>query len=293
MNNLICIVLLPFLSTSLVMAQQKIDVQGHRGSRGLMPENTIPAMTKALDLGVTTLEMDAVITSDKKVILSHEPFFSHQISTHPNGKPVTEKEEKKLNIYKMTFVETQRYDVGKKVHPSFPKQQKLSATKPLLSAAIDSAEAYAKENNRPLPFYNIETKSSVKGDGIYHPAPEEFVKLVMDVIKEKNIDERIIIQSFDVRTLQALNRNHPEIKTALLIGTAGEAEKHIKNLGFKPSIYSPEQTLVTPELIAYCHANDMKIIPWTVNSRQGIDKLIALGVDGIITDYPDLFEKSE
>lgn len=291
MNNMICIVLLPFLWTLPVMAQQKIDVQGHRGSRGLMPENTIPAMTKALGLGVTTLEMDAVITSDKQVILSHEPFFSHQISTHPNGKPVTEEEEKQLNIFKMTFAETQRYDVGKKIHPVFPKQQKLSAKKPLLSAVIDSAEAYAKKNNLPLPYYNIETKSSAKGDGMYHPAPEEFVKLVMDVIKEKDIDERIIIQSFDVRTLQALNRSYPEIKTALLIGTAGEAENHLKNLGFKPSIYSPEQTLVTPELIAYCHTNGMKIIPWTVNSRQGIDKLIALGVDGIITDYPDLFAK--
>src|SRR5688572_8669254 len=100
------------------------DTEGHRGCRGLMPENSIPAMMKALEIGVSTLEMDAVITKDNQVILSHEPFFNHEITTKPNGEAVTEAEEKSLNIYRMTYSETQQYDVGLKPHPRFPNQQK-------------------------------------------------------------------------------------------------------------------------------------------------------------------------
>jgi glycerophosphoryl diester phosphodiesterase len=131
------------------------DKEGHRGCRGLMPENTIPAMLKALDIGVTTLEMDASITKDGKVILSHEPFFNHEITTKPGGAAVTLAEEKELNIYKMEYSETQRYDVGLRPHPRFPHQQKIAATKPLLESVIDSADAHAMATHRPLPFYNI------------------------------------------------------------------------------------------------------------------------------------------
>ena len=154
------IVLLLFTSCSPKMNSitKPFDLQGHRGSRGLMPENTIPAMLKAVDLGVTTLEMDAVITKDKQVILSHEPFFNHEITTKPIGSFVTEAEEKSLNIYGMTYAETQTFDVGLKAHPKFSRQQKMRATKPLLSAVIDNVEAYCKSKNLRLPFYNIETK---------------------------------------------------------------------------------------------------------------------------------------
>lgn len=278
-------------ATSFAAAQPEIDVQGHRGARGLMPENTIAGMYKALDLGVTTLELDVVITKDKQVLLSHEPFFAHQISTHPNGKPVTLAGEKQLNIYQMTFAETQQFDVGKKVHPGFPKQQKISAAKPLLSAMIDSVEAYARKTGRPLPAYNIEIKSSPKGDGVYHPAPPEFTTLVMDVIRAKNLNGRFNIQSFDMRPLQEIHKTHPEVKLALLIGSAGSVAAHLKTLGFKPATYSPEYKLVDAASVKYCHDNGIKIIPWTVNTRPEIDKLLALGVDGIITDYPDLFVK--
>src|SRR6188474_1794194 len=118
------------------------DVEGHRGCRGLMPENTIPAMLKAIDLGVTALEMDAVITKDKRVILSHEPFFNHEITTRRYGQLVTEQEERSFNIFKMTYAETQRFDVGLKPHPRFPQQTRVAATKPLLENVIDSAEHY-------------------------------------------------------------------------------------------------------------------------------------------------------
>src|SRR5688572_22072486 len=114
------------------------DAQGHRGCRGLMPENTFQAMKEALDLGVTTLEMDIVFTKNMQPVLSHEPFFNHEITTKPDGTYVTEAEERSLNIYKMSYEEVKTYDVGLKPHPRYPHQKKLAACKPLLSDLLDS-----------------------------------------------------------------------------------------------------------------------------------------------------------
>lgn len=269
------------------------DKQGHRGCRGLMPENTIPAMIKAIELGVTTLEMDVVITKDKQVILSHEPFFSHEISTHPNGKPVERTEERKFNIYQLTYNETQQFDVGMKPNPRFLQQQKMEVRKPLLADVIDSVENYCRKHKLTVPFYNIETKSQPLTDHLFHPAPEEFVNLVMNVINQKGISERVIIQSFDFRTLQVIKAKYPGIKTAALIEDFDkkELEVHLKELGFIPTIYSPHYSLVTSELLQKCHAQKMRVIPWTVNEKLKIEELRKMGVDGIITDYPNLFLK--
>lgn len=265
------------------------DKEAHRGGRGLMPENTIPAMLHAIDLGVTTLEMDAVITKDGRVILSHEPFFSAAIATKPDGVRVTTQEERSLNIYQMTYAETQRYDVGLAINPGFKDQQKLPATKPLLSQVIDSAEAYTKKKNLTPVFYNIETKSNPRTDNQYHPAPDEFVDKLMAVILQKKIEDRVIIQSFDFRTLQVLHTKYPRIKTAALVADNKTLEEHLKLLGFNPTIYSPLYTLVKPELVQQCHQLKINILPWTVNDKPTIEKLKAMGVDGIISDYPNLF----
>jgi glycerophosphoryl diester phosphodiesterase len=268
-----------------------IDKQGHRGCRGLMPENTIPAFIKAIDLGMNTLEMDLVITSDNKVLVSHEPFFNHEITTLPNGELVLESNEKELNIYKMTYSEVIKYDVGSKVHPRFPQQLKMKVHKPLLSEVIDSVETYIKENQKPAIYYNIETKTNSQTDGIYHPEPKEFVDLMMDVIFEKRIENRVIIQSFDIRTLHYLHQKYPKIKTALLVEDFDKKEflKQIEDLGFVPTIYSPAQNLVTPKLVKECKSKKVKLIPWTVNNISSINKLTKMGVDGIISDYPNLF----
>ena len=267
------------------------DKEGHRGARGLMPENTIPAMMKGLDLGVTTLEMDAVITKDKQVILSHEPFFNHEITTKPGGGFIDEKDEKSFNIFTMTFAETQQYDVGIKPHPRFPQQGKIKASKPLLSAVIDNAEAYVLLKHLPKPFYNIETKSQPVTDNIYHPAPQEFVSLLMNVILEKKVEDRVIIQSFDPRTLQIIHQKYPFMKTALLIEDFDKrgVEVQLAQLGFIPAIYSPAYSLVNESLLQTCHQKKMKVIPWTVDDKKEIERLKLLGVDGIITDYPNLF----
>ena len=144
---------------------------------------------------------------------------------------------------------------------------------------------------RPFPLFNIETKCLPAGDDIYHPKPEVFVELLMTVIKEKGVEDRVIIQSFDFRTLQYLNKKYPHIKTAALIEATDKRniETLIKDLGFTPSVYSPAYQLVNSSVIAACHAKNIKVIPWTVNEKAKIEELKGIGVDGIITDYPDLF----
>ena len=268
-----------------------IDKQGHRGCRGLMPENTIPAFLKAVDLGVNTLEMDLVITKDNQVLVSHDPFFNHEITTLPNGKFLSESNEKESNIYKMPYSEILKYDVGLKDHPRFPQQYKMKVHKPLLSDVIDSVEEYTKANHKPPLYYNIETKTLPETDGIFHPEPKEFVDLMMHVILEKKIKNRVIIQSFDPRTLQYLHQKYPTMKTALLVEDFDKKDffKQIEDLGFVPTIYSPAQELVTSTLVKECHSKKVKLIPWTVNDLETIQKFVKMGVDGIISDYPNLF----
>ena len=263
------------------------DWQGHRGCRGLMPENTTPAMLYAVDLGVTTLEMDAVITSERQVILSHEPFFNHEITTKPDGSFVKESEEKNFRIFAMTYQEVSQFDVGMKPNPRFPQQKKIKVVKPRLSDVIDSVEAYTAAKKLPAKFYNIETKSQAATDNVFHPEPVEFVELIMHVIKEKEIEARTIIQSFDIRTLQYLHKKYPRIKTSLLVGDNGNLQQQIAKLGFTPTIYSPESTLVNPALIKQCKEMHMQVIPWTVNDVAKMKELKEMGVNGIITDYPD------
>ncbi len=296
MRIVIVVCLLVIVSCSNKMASYKsytakqFDYQAHRGGRGLMPENTIPAMLDAVKRGVTTLEMDAVITKDKQVVLSHEPFFNHEITTRPDGTLVTEEEEKTLNIFEMPYSQVATYDVGLKPHPRFKRQQKMKVAKPRLVDVVDKVEAYVTANNLPKPYYNIETKSNPATDDLYHPEPAEFVDLLMKVISIKLIDKRVIIQSFDQRTLQYLHKNYPHIKTALLIEEYDKRPLAVQlaDLGFSPTIYSPAFELVTEDLIRKCHDLGILIIPWTVNEKDKMKQLKKMGVDGLITDYPDI-----
>jgi len=283
------LLLVSLLSISLsVLAQQKFDVQGHRGARGIMPENTIPAMIKGLQLGATTLEMDIVISKDRQAVVSQEPYFNHEYSLTPDGKSISLKDEKKYNIFKMDYEEVKKFDVGSKIHPRFPGQQKIKAYKPLLGELIDSVETYVKLNKLAKPDYNIETKLIRKGDVEFQPSPEEFVDIIMEIVKKKKLEKRVIIQSFDMRTLQYLHKKYPKMRTSLGIDEKEDFENNIKDLGFNPTIYSPYSVLVGKNLVDKCHAAGVKIIPWTVNSIKDIEYMMNLGVDGIITDYPNL-----
>jgi glycerophosphoryl diester phosphodiesterase len=285
------LVLLCALVGSVTASAQKFDLQGNRGARGIMPENTVTGMLRAVELGVTTLTMNAVISKDKMVVLSQEPYFNQEFSTQPNGKPITLKNQKTFNIYKMDYEEVKKFDVGQKVHNRFPYQQKYPAYKPLLEETILAVEDYVKTNKVPKPEYSIETKTIPNGDNEFHPEPAEFVELIMSVVNKYKLAKRVTIQSIDRRTLQYLHEHYPKIKTSLMVDEKVDFDKNIEDLGFKPTVYSPTSALVGKGLVDRCHEARVKIIPWTVNTVKDMKALIALGVDGVVTDYPNIYQQ--
>jgi glycerophosphoryl diester phosphodiesterase len=288
---LLCLSSLAFFHQSVSAQNKKIDLQGHRGCRGLLPENTIAAILHSIDLGVTTLEMDVVITKDNKVILSHEPFMNPEIATPPTGQQFSSPKDKSFNVYAMTYEEVTKWDVGMKFYPNFPLQKKMPAIKPLLSDVIAAVEEYTKAKKLKPLNYNIETKCAPSTDGISHPNPEAFVSLLMDVVTKEKISKRTIIQSFDKRTLQVLHQSFPSMKTSYLFGGSNKKtpEQLVDDLGFRPDMFSPVYTLIDKGFIEACRKLNIKVIAWTVNEEKDIEKMAALGVDGIISDYPDRF----
>ena len=285
------ILLITLLALAFQAQAQKFMLIGHQGARGIMPENTIPGMIKALDLDVNVLNMGVVISKDGEVVLSHEPYFNNEISTRPDGKAITFKDEKKYNMFEMDYEEIRKFDVGMKLHNRFPGQMKMKVYKPLLAETIDSVESYVKQNKLEKPIYNIETSLIRKGDGVFQPDASVFIEKIMEIIKERKLTRRVIIQSLDMRTLQYLHEYFPSIKTSLMIDEKQDFEESIQALGFTPTYYSPYYVLVGKGLVDRCHAAGVKIIPWTVNTAKDMKYLINLGVDGLITDYPNQYTR--
>ena len=269
------------------MRETAFDLQGHRGARGLVPENTIPAFLKALDLGVTTLEMDAVISADSQVVLSHEPWMSSAICSHPDGTPVTKEEEASLLLFKMTAKEIASYDCGKRGHALFPEQTPQPAYKPLLKDVIKVVNQHVKDNGYPAPRYNIEIKSSPEGDSLLHPQVWEFAQLLYDVIAFNGLVGVADVQSFDPRALEAMHIINPHVGLVWLVSNQEGFEANMAKLTFTPNVYSPNHNLVDSTLVEHVRNANMKLIPWTVNEVERIQEIIDLGVDGLITDYPD------
>lgn len=267
------------LDSCQTMKDFHLDVQGHRGCRGLMPENTLEAFVLACALGVSTLELDVVVSKDKQVVVSHESFFNAVFTTCPAG--IDQSDFEKMNIYQMDYADIKAIDVGLKQNPRFPEQKSISAYKPTLADVLITCKSY------PVKF-NIEIKRTPEGDGMNHPEPHEFVSLVLDVINKIGVVDRVNLQSFDIETLQIIRNQNPTIKLALLCEDHWlTLDDKIKLLGFLPDIYSPQYKKVSVPLVSYCHKLGIKIIPWTVNQIPVMRKLIRWGVDGIITDYPD------
>lgn len=286
-------VLPTFLIAQPKVYTPKFDVQGHRGCRGLRPENSIPAMLLALDSGVTTLEMDVVVTLDKQLVLSHEPWMSASICLDAEGKELNPKDSLKHNIYKLTYEQVRQYDCGSKGNERFPEQLKMASYKPLLKDVIVAVENHIKNHTKYEVDYNIEIKSDPKGDNKFHPKPEEFSKLVHDLLDEYIPMSRVVIQSFDFRVLKVWHEQYPEIRLAALVENKKSISSNLKDLGFNPTIYSPYYKFVTPELVKSCHDRKMRLIPWTVNDEREMLSLKGMGVNGFITDYPDRAAKYE
>lgn len=279
-----------YQSNNMQVSFPTFSAEAHRGGRGLMPENTIVAMLNALKMEkVTTLEMDTHISKDQQVVVTHDDYLSPGFMLTPDGKEIPKSDDKKYAIFQMDYALIKTFDIGTKVNTGFKQQQKIKTYLPLLSDLIDAVQKEIKLTNRKQVFYNIETKCDAKCDGVVNPEPEVFVKLLMDVIEQKKITPFVVIQSFDKRTIQIINKKYPSVKTSFLVANTKSYEENIADLGFKPFILSPEWKTVNAIMVQKAHADGVKVIPWTANTIEDIEHLKSLKVDGVITDYPNLF----
>jgi glycerophosphoryl diester phosphodiesterase len=265
----------------------RIPVFGHRGCRGYFPENTVTSFIEAVKSGVQGIEMDVVISKDGQVVVSHEPWMNEIFCTRPDGIPVDPGSEKKYNLHKMDYAEIVKFDCGVRTNPDFPLQRSVPEHKPLLSEVIEEVESYCSKNNLAPVIYMIEIKSEPGGDGIFQPAPGEFVELVYAVVKKYDLTGRSILQSFDVRILREIKKKDGSVTVSFLVESDETLEENLQRLGFTPEIYGPEFVLVSEELLAKLKSKNIKLIPWTLNNESDIIKMIRHGVNGIITDYPD------
>lgn len=289
---------------SMISCQQKVgtyivDVQAHRGGMGLRPANTLEAMKHAIDLGVNTLEMDVVVTKDNKVILCHDRYFSWQETTRSDGTFIA-KEDPRIYLWTLPYDEIVKYDVGQRQHPDFPEQVTVPAVRPLLSDVIAFAESYSKENGLPPLKYNVEIKTSKggssKSEGRYWPEYHDFVDTCVEVLMSFDLGDRLIIQCFDDRSLSYMRIKYPDLILSYLIGAEevvwrdnGELDfdKVLGHLGFVPEWFSPASIYVTKATVDEAHRRGMKVVTWTVDDKEGMQKMIDCGVDAIISNYPD------
>ena len=249
--------------------KRRVLVHGHRGARALRPENTIPAFEYAISAGVDVLELDMAVTKDNVLVISHEPVLDPKICQGPHPG---------IAIRQLTLTELREYDCGAKQHPNFPKQVPVPGTRvPTLDQVFELAGKGSFE-------FNIETKITPETPR-YTPSPEEFARLVLDAIRRHKLESRVILQSFDFRTLHAMKKLDPNIRRSALyengnldfVSIAREADA---------TIVSPQFSLVTPAKVAAAHAAGLQVVPWTANEPKVWEMLVAAGVDAIISDDP-------
>ena len=263
------------------------EVHGHRGCRGLLPENTLPAFLYALELGVDTLELDVVISADEQVVVSHEPWLSAALCSDADGQPILPDKEREFNLFRLPYDYIRRCDCGLQQQLRFPEQQLQAAYKPLLREVFQAVEKRTQDLSRQPVRYSIEVKSTPEGDNVFHPVPARFVELVLEEVRAAGVLSRTSFISFDKRALQATRQQAPELPLGLLVEDPEPFQKHLQELGFVPALYGPEFPLVDAQLMAEVRARGMRIVPWTVNEIDDMRRLLALGVDGITTDYPN------
>ena len=273
------------------------DIQGHRGAMGLKPENTLPGFYKAVDLDVTTIEFDLAVSKEHKLVISHEPWFRANICLQPDGSPIPPNRERSFRLYDMPYETIEQFDCGSLQHPSHPDQQTIFAVKPLMTEAIEAVDEYVRSRGLPPVGYNIEIKSDPAWDNSLTPEPAVFARLLHEELLalEDRLDtpllDRVSVQSFDPRPLHALRAIAPTLPIAILTYTEGSVDDHLRFFDLEPEIYSPNYGLVTSEHVHRAHELGMRIIPWTVNQKEDMQRLVELGIDGLITDYPDRFNE--
>lgn len=290
MKHSILVLIGSILLMNCTRPERTLDLQGHRGARGLFPENSLLGFEKTLEIPeVSTLELDLCVTADHELVISHEPWFNETICTLKDSAH----EGPSFSLYKMTYDSIKAFDCGSKGHPDFPEQQNAILSKPLLKDLF----AMIADKGLRWPNFNIEIKSNRKGDNKYHPGPQNFAAAVAKTLNELNeaypeadVFNKVCIQSFDPRALREVRKTALPVKLSLITEKTADPAKEMNALGFPVDIYSPSYELVTPELISWCHFRQIAVIPWTINDVSEMQKLVDMGVDGIISDYPNKFK---
>ncbi|MGN1212114.1 MAG: glycerophosphodiester phosphodiesterase family protein [Candidatus Cryptobacteroides sp.] len=270
-----------------------VDAQAHRGGAGLMPENTIQSMQNALDLGVNTLELDLQISADGKVVVSHDAYFHPRYATRPDGS-IVKPEDPREYIYTMPYDSVKKYDTGLRESTVWPEKACVAAYKPLADELLDFTENYTKENGMSPVRYNIEIKSkSGKGEGTNWPEYHEFVDKCVELLKSKDLGDRLVVQCFDVRALNYMHEKYPDLILSYLVDNkAGAFEDYMALLDFTPTWLSPHFSMVDEELCRKCAEKGIKLVPWTVDKPEDIQRMIDLKVEAIISNYPDRLLKA-
>ncbi len=247
----------------------KILVHGHRGARARFPENTLPAFEYAVRIGADALEMDVAVTKDNVLVISHDPHLNPEICQGP---------EPNALIRSLTLAQVRAYDCGALKNRHFPKQQPVPGTHiPTLDEVLSLSVLGNFE-------FNIETKSFPDHPD-YTPPPDVFARMMLEQIRKHKLESRVIVQSFDFRTLLAMKTLAPSVRlSALYEGRPKDFVQIAREAG--ASIVSPDYHLVTPELVRAAHAANLQVVPWTANNPADWDKLIAANVDAIISDNP-------
>ena len=267
----------------------RVDVQAHRGGMGLYPEESLEAMINAVNLGVNTLEMDMCISQDGQVVLSHDRYFHHRYATRPDGTPVMDGDPK-VYLYQLPYSEIQKWDVGSKYNPGWPDKKCIPVCKPLAKEVISAVEAYTKENGLTPMKYNIEVKSSPEeGEGVLWPEYHEYTDICMAMLDSLNLGDRLIIQSFDERALQYIHDKYPgHILSFLWEGWETDFDDQMSQIDFIPEWVSPESENVDSTFMARAHEKGMKVVTWTVDDPEEMNRLMDLKVEAIISNYPNI-----
>lgn len=256
------------------------DVQGHRGARGHAPENTLPGFERALAFGVTTFELDVGVSRDGVVVIHHDRRLNPDLARAPDGRWVAAPTPL---IRELDFEELQRYDVGR-IRPGseyargFPHQQPLDGAR--IAALSELLERYRTGSVR----FNIELKLLAEAaDETLAPAP--FARAVMAVVRKAGMEPRCTLQSFDWRAVKVVEREAPGIATAHLTEREDSDPRKVGAAGART--WSPDFRALDAATVAAARALRLRVIPWTVNEPGDIRRMLELGVDGIISDYPD------
>ena len=264
-----------------------LEIQGHRGCRGLLPENTVAGFVLAIREGADVLEMDLCISGDGQIIVSHEPWMSHEICSTPEGEAIAVEEERSFNLHAMTAEQIKTFDCGSRPHPRFPDQRQLPVHKPALEDVVKVTETVPLLNAGQAIRYNMEIKYHPDLEPAFCPSPETFAGLVLAEVNRLGIAGRTCIQSFSPEVMEEVHRQAPDITTAWLTETEGSVEDQLDRLTFQPDIYSPNWKLIDAEDVHALQQQGIRVIPWTVNDQMDLFQVMEMGVDGIITDYPD------